>query len=77
MPRDMAGSKHTSHADSVVQQGKIAVQLLGGISEATNIPYIKEIAGAALLLMDTFIVRFLLPLLSHFFKLSFAGREDE
>ncbi|KAJ7249394.1 hypothetical protein C8J57DRAFT_1139413, partial [Mycena rebaudengoi] len=55
MPRDMAGSKHTSHADSVAQQGKMAVQMLGGISKATNIPYVEEIAGAARLLMDTFI----------------------
>jgi hypothetical protein len=57
----MAGSKHTSYADSVTQQGKMAVQLLGSISEATNIPYVEEIAGAALLLMDTFIVGFFCP----------------
>ncbi|KAJ6617071.1 hypothetical protein B0H10DRAFT_2034596 [Mycena sp. CBHHK59/15] len=53
----MAGEKHAidANAHALAQTGKMAIQRLRDIAEATNIPYLKQIAGASLLMMDTFL----------------------
>ncbi|KAJ6591297.1 hypothetical protein DFH09DRAFT_1139222 [Mycena vulgaris] len=41
---------------NVVEQGRMALELLRTISEATNTPYLRPISGAGTLLMDTVVI---------------------
>ncbi|KAJ6591301.1 hypothetical protein DFH09DRAFT_1420450 [Mycena vulgaris] len=45
-----------TRVSTVVAQGKMAAELLRTVSEAVNAPYLRPIAGAAVLLMDTVMV---------------------
>ncbi|KAJ7918155.1 hypothetical protein B0H13DRAFT_2438163 [Mycena leptocephala] len=48
--------KLATNVSTVVQQGKMAVELLRTVSDATNTPYLRPIAGAAVLLLDTVVI---------------------
>ncbi|KAJ6624733.1 hypothetical protein B0H10DRAFT_2005875 [Mycena sp. CBHHK59/15] len=53
----MAAERHAIdvNARALAQTGNMAIQRLRDIAEATNIPYLKQIAGASLLMMDIFL----------------------
>ncbi|KAJ7866451.1 hypothetical protein B0H14DRAFT_3593982 [Mycena olivaceomarginata] len=52
----VANEKHVANANTVIQGAKLAVELLRTTSESTNTPYLRAIAGASALLMDTVVV---------------------
>ncbi|KAJ6625183.1 hypothetical protein B0H10DRAFT_658181 [Mycena sp. CBHHK59/15] len=51
MPRD--NELHTSRMNNLIQYGTVGSRLLHDISESTNVPYFKAIAGISSLMLDT------------------------